>query len=99
MASPRVKNSKSASRITRAVPMATNAVEPHSTRPTTHGIRTAAVATRFQVIEKGSPDESLVPSHHIKGNKSRGRITKQLGPEFRFPGTGSQKHGTAAVEL
>src|SRR5579859_337438 len=77
MASPRAKNSNKASKMTRAMPIATIAVEPHSTRPTTHGIRTTAVATRFQVIAMGSPYESLTPSHHIKGNKSRGRIAKK----------------------
>ena len=73
MASPNAKYSKSASKMTRAVPIATEAVEPHKTSATTHGIKTAAVATRFQVIERDSPDESLLPSHHIKRNKSRGR--------------------------
>src|SRR6266436_6163699 len=34
---------------------ATHAVEPHSTRPTTNGIKMTAVATRFQVMEKESP--------------------------------------------
>src|ERR1700722_19904546 len=66
--------------MTRARPMAIAPVEPHKTRPTTHGIRTAAVATRFQVIEMESPDEWLVPSHHIKGNKSRGRSQKRKIP-------------------
>src|SRR5208283_1744420 len=59
---------------TSARPIAMRDVEPHSTRPTTHGIRTAAVAIRIQVMEKESPDERLTPSHHIKGNKSRGSI-------------------------
>jgi hypothetical protein len=31
-------------------------VEPHRTSPTTNGMRTTAVATRFQVIERESPD-------------------------------------------
>src|SRR5580704_15541690 len=75
MASPSAKYSKSARRMTSARPTAIAPVEPHKTRITTHGIRTAAVATRFQVIEKGSLDESLAPSHHIKGNKSRARVT------------------------
>jgi hypothetical protein len=65
------------------------AVEPNKTRPTTHGIRTAAVATRFQVMEKESPDEVRIPSHHIEGNKSRGRTTKgkadsSLRSEWQF---------------
>jgi hypothetical protein len=30
-----------------------------------------AVATRFQVIEKESPENSLPSSHHIERNKSR----------------------------
>src|SRR5579859_3826866 len=77
MASPRAKYSNKASKMTRAMPTASIAVEPHNTRPTTHGIRTKAVATRFQVIAMGSPDESLAPSHHIKGNKSRGRVAKK----------------------
>src|SRR5579859_5416389 len=77
MASPRAKNSNRASKLTSAMPMASIAVEPHKTSPTTHGIRTTAVATRFQVIAMGSPEESLAPSHHIKGNKSRGRIGKK----------------------
>src|SRR5713101_8038786 len=60
-ASPSAKYSNSASR----------AVEPHNTSPTANGINTAAVATRFQVIEKDSPDKSRASSHHIKRNKSR----------------------------
>src|SRR5882762_6042400 len=47
IASPSAKYSNSAS--------ATHAVEPHSTRPTTNGIKMTAVATRFQVMEKESP--------------------------------------------
>src|SRR5207245_9266866 len=73
MASPSAKYSKSASSVTRAMANETNAVEPDSTRPTTIGINTAAVTTRFQVIEKDSPENTQAPSHHIERNKSRTR--------------------------
>src|SRR6266702_100871 len=73
MASPRAKYSNSASRVTRARAIATIAVEPHNTRPTTKGISTAAVATRFHVIEEESPEKEQASSHHIEWNKSRSR--------------------------
>src|SRR5260370_28507076 len=73
MASPKAKYSKSASSVTNATANATIAVEPHKTIPTANGISTAAVATRFQVIEKESPQKSRSSSHHIEGNKSRPR--------------------------
>src|SRR6266481_7190684 len=82
MASPRAKYSNSASRVTKATARATIAVEPHSTRPTTTGISTAAVATRFHVIEQGSPGTLGAPSHHIEGNKSRRTITNQRKDSF-----------------
>src|SRR5258707_7439540 len=55
IASPSAKYSNSASTIISASASATHAVEPHSTRPTTNGIKMTAVATRFQVMEKESP--------------------------------------------
>src|SRR5216683_101786 len=73
MASPRAKYSNSASRVTKATARATIAVEPHNTRPTTTGISTAAVATRFHVIEEESPEKEQASSHHIEWNKSRSR--------------------------
>src|SRR5258705_13426022 len=72
MASPRAKYSNNASITTSASPKARMAVEPHSTSPTTNGISTAAVTTRFQVIERDSPENSQFSSHHIERNKSRG---------------------------
>jgi hypothetical protein len=57
--------------VTNATAIARIAVDPHSTRPTAKGISTAAVATRFHVIEMKSPEKSLASSHHIEGNKSR----------------------------
>src|SRR5260370_39803632 len=73
MASPRAKYSNSASRVTKATARATIAGEPHNTRPTTTGISTAAVATRFHVIEEESPEKEQASSHHIECNKSRSR--------------------------
>src|SRR6266704_2358755 len=73
MASPRAKYSNSANRVTRARVIATIAVGPHNTRPTTTGISTAAVATRFQVIAMESPEKEQASSHHIEWNKSRSR--------------------------
>src|SRR6202158_6061871 len=73
MASPSAKYSKSASSVTRATASATIAVNPPTTKPTTNGIKTTAVATRFQVIEKESPQKLQASSHHIERNKSRKR--------------------------
>src|SRR5713226_2449669 len=73
IASPSAKYSKSASSITSAVASATIAVEPHKASPTTNGINTTAVATRFQVIEMDSPEKLQASSHHIERNKSRTR--------------------------
>src|SRR6266436_3620859 len=56
IASPKAKYSNSASIVTSATARASSAVDPHSTIPTTNGINTTAVATRFQVIEKDSPE-------------------------------------------
>src|SRR5260370_9944257 len=56
MASPSAKYSKSANRITSASASATHAVEPHNTIPTTKGISIAAVATRFQVMNRNPPN-------------------------------------------
>src|SRR6266403_2593011 len=50
MASPKEKYSKIASRTSSASAIATSAVGAASTRPTTSGISTTAVATRFQVM-------------------------------------------------
>src|SRR6267378_6693727 len=73
IASPRAKYSKSASIVTRATASEIIAVEPHTTKLTTNGIKTTAVATRFQVIEMESPQKSQASSHHIERNKSRKR--------------------------
>src|SRR6202158_2585093 len=73
IAPPSAKYSNSASSVTRAPASATIAVEPHATKPTTNGIKTTAVATRFQVIEKESPQKLQASSHHIERNKSRKR--------------------------
>src|SRR5713226_9009284 len=70
-ASPSAKYSNSASSVTNATASASRVVEPHNTSPTAKGISTAAVATRFHVIEKNSPEESCPSSHHIGRNKSR----------------------------
>src|SRR6266851_588072 len=61
-----------------ATPSESMAVEPHNTRPTTNGISTAAVTTRFHVIERESPANSQASSHHIEGNKSRGTNIPQV---------------------
>src|ERR1700676_4754309 len=55
IASPSAKYSKTASTIISASTSATHAVDAHKTMPTTNGIRTAAVAPRFQVMKKESP--------------------------------------------
>src|SRR5712664_2623360 len=73
IASPSAKYSNSASIVTNPTANATIAVDPHKTIPTANGISTAAVATRFQVIEKDSPDNSRSSSLHIARNKSRNR--------------------------
>src|ERR1700722_9918299 len=75
MASPSTKYSKSASSITSAITSATTMVEPQSTRPTTTGINTAAVATLFQVMKDESP--VLVPEHYItlRGENIKGQIS------------------------
>jgi len=52
MASPRAKYSRRARMVMAAVAMATAQVGVKRTIATTAGIRTAAVATRFQVIER-----------------------------------------------
>src|SRR5438874_13804604 len=64
MASPSARYSKSASRVTRATPRETVAVEPHNTRLTTSGTSATAVATRFQVMKEESPENAQAPSHH-----------------------------------
>src|SRR5438034_2831510 len=71
IASPSVKYSNRASSVTNPTASAKIAVDPHSTIPTTNGINTTAVATRFQVIEMESPQRSRPSSHHIMRNKSR----------------------------
>src|ERR1700733_11024695 len=61
-------------------------VEPHSTRPTTAGINTAAVATLFQVMKGTSP--VLVPEHYIilraeniVGHMSTDKFIRNLPPK------------------
>src|SRR5437899_4630037 len=71
IASPSVKYSNRASSVTNPTASAKIAVDPHSTIPTTNGINTTAVATRFQVIEVESLQKSRPSSHHIMRNKSR----------------------------
>src|ERR1700730_14981218 len=73
IASPSAKYSKSASTIMSASTSATHAVEAHKTIPTTNGIKTAAVATRFQVMKKESPPNCAkkVISRHWKVERKR----------------------------
>src|SRR5947207_8165100 len=71
IASPKAKYSHSASIVTNPTASAKIAVDPHSTIPTTNGIKTTAVATRFHVIEMESPKKSRPSSHHIEQSKSR----------------------------
>src|SRR5712691_4368525 len=78
IASPSAKYSNNASSVTNPTANATIAVDPHNTVPTTNGISTAAVATRFQVIKKDSPVKSRPLSHHIGTNKSRKRAGQTL---------------------
>src|SRR5229473_5370928 len=80
IASPSAKYSNSASTIIRASASATHAVEPHSTSPTTNGINTTAVATRFQVIWKESPRRTArrrltVESRKLKEKEKEKEIT------------------------
>src|SRR5271165_3068025 len=63
MASPSAKYSNSARSITSARARVTTVVGAQSTRATTTGINTAAVAIRFQVM-KGESREML-PQHYI----------------------------------
>src|SRR5207244_2253098 len=56
---------------------ATQAVEPHNTRPTTTGISTTAVATRFHVMRRSPPVTPLASSHLMKGNQSPRTIANQ----------------------
>src|SRR6266404_4415757 len=72
MASPSAKYSNSASTIISASTSATHAVEPHSTSPTTNGIKTTAVATRFQVMKKESPGRP-----HERLTAERGKIKEK----------------------
>src|SRR5467141_2393259 len=78
IASPKAKYSNSASIVTNPTASARSAVDPHNTIPTTNGIKTTAVATRFQVIEMESPKKSRPSSHHIERNKSRKRVGQTL---------------------
>src|SRR2546425_8181463 len=87
MASPRAKYSNSANSVTNATASAMIAVEAHKTRPTTKGISTTAVATRFHVIEEESPEKEQASSHHIEWNKSRSR---RKGSEEDRPKTQNQ---------
>src|SRR5229473_2565542 len=72
MASPSAKYSKSANKIMSASASATHAVEPHNTIPTTKGISTAAVSTRFQVMNRNpsTPQGRLtVDTEKLKGKE------------------------------
>src|SRR5712672_3962656 len=79
MASPSAKYSNSASTMIRASTSATHAVEPHSTSPTTNGIRTTAVATRFQVMKKKSPRRTA-----RKVNSRRSKVERKRGSKVRY---------------
>src|SRR6266566_8485163 len=81
MASPRLKYSNNAIITTSAKARARTAVELHKASPTANGVSTAAVATRFQVIEKESPEQSLPSSHHIARNKSLTRSRTYLAQD------------------
>src|ERR1700730_17713521 len=98
MALPSEKYSNSPSVVTSANAKATHAAEPNNTRPTTNGIRTAAVATRFQVIKERSPDRRLTPSHHSEGRKSPGRVTNEE-IQGKEPGTHSPATRAGIWEL
>src|SRR6266550_9199621 len=78
MASPRLKYSNNAIITTSAKARARTAVELHKASPTANGISSAAVATRFHVIEKESPEQSPPSSHHIARNKSLTRSTPYM---------------------
>src|SRR5262249_36075121 len=77
MASPSEKYSSMARIVTTPKATATQAVEANNTKTTTNGIRTTAVATRFQVITRGSPDAREASSHPIEKGKSRNREAKE----------------------
>src|ERR1700720_830887 len=76
MASPSAKYSHRARTIIRPIASATQAVAHHSTTPTTIGISTTAVATRFQVMEKESP-----PKCAKKVNSRKSKVEKKIGRE------------------
>src|SRR6266478_9686830 len=84
IASPKAKYSNNASNVTSPTASATIAVDPHNTIPTTNGINTTAVATRFRVIEKESPKKSRLSSHHIEPTKSRLRSTTGVPPRGAY---------------
>src|SRR3954447_19180118 len=77
MASPIEKYSTIARIVTIANAAATHAVGANNTSPTTTGINTTAVATRFQVIKRGSPRTPERTSHHIERRKSPPRQAKE----------------------
>src|SRR5262245_5050381 len=83
MASPRAKNSNSASTITRVMPRATQEVGALVTRATTSGIRTAAVATRFHVIggqaPRGTSEAISYDTGRTSGEKGSPRLLADLG--------------------
>src|ERR1700741_3350967 len=83
MASPSAKYSNSASTIIKASARASHAVEAHSTSPTTTGIRTTAVATRFQVMKRKSPQHTArkVNSHRSKVERKRGGKVRYYSAE------------------
>src|ERR1700686_1159218 len=74
MASPSAKYSQRASTIISPIASATSDVAHHSTTPTTIGINTTAVATRFQVMEKESP-----PKCAKKGNSRKSKVERKIG--------------------
>src|SRR6266852_8611188 len=86
MASPSAKDSKSANRIMSASASATHAVEPHNTIPTTKGISTAAVATRFQVMNlnpPNTPQGRLTVASEKSKEKAKRKAVFGVPPLFR----------------
>src|SRR6267378_8304563 len=67
IASPNAKYSQSANTVITAVAMATAHVGANSTNPTTTGINTSAVATRFQVMQTVLTGRLPTPSQNESG--------------------------------
>src|SRR6266446_6164050 len=102
MASPRAKYSNSASAMISASARATQAVDAHNTSPTTNGIKTTAVATRFQVIAKESPRHIArkVNSRRLKVEMKNSKAgNRSLGDPRGHFGIGSALVNTAVAPL